>query len=67
MYLEGVWGPVRRVQVQPWRREADSNINRNKSVRPMTCTDMDLEPVIQSEVSQKEKSKYQTLTHTCGI
>ena len=33
----------------------------------MTCTDMDLEPVIQSEVSQKEKSKYQILTHTCGI
>ena len=28
---------------------------------------MDLEPVIQSGVSQKEKIKYRMLTHTCGI
>ena len=28
---------------------------------------MDLESVIQSEVSQKEKSKYCMLTHTYGI
>ena len=28
---------------------------------------MDLESVIQSEVSQKEKNKYHTLTHTYGI
>ena len=28
---------------------------------------MDLETVIQSEVSQKEKNKYHTLTHICGI
>ena len=28
---------------------------------------MNLEPVIQSEVSQKEKSKYHILTHTYGI
>ena len=28
---------------------------------------MDLEIVIQSEVSQKEKNKYCILTHTCGI
>ena len=28
---------------------------------------MDLETVIQSEVSQKEKNKYCILTHTCGI
>ena len=27
----------------------------------------DLESVIQSEVSQKEKNKYHILTHTCGI
>ena len=25
------------------------------------------EPVIQSEVSQKEKNKYSILTHICGI
>ena len=28
---------------------------------------MDLETVIQSEVSQKEKNKYHILTHICGI
>ena len=28
---------------------------------------MDLEPVIQSEVSQKEKNKYCILMHICGI
>ena len=28
---------------------------------------MDLQTIIQSEVSQKEKNKYHTLTHICGI
>ena len=28
---------------------------------------MNLEPVIQSEVSQKEKNKYRILMHTYGI
>ena len=28
---------------------------------------MNLEPVIHSEVSQKEKNKYQILMHICGI
>ena len=28
---------------------------------------MKLEPIIQSEVSQKEKHQYRTLKHTCGI
>ena len=28
---------------------------------------MDLEPVIQSEVSQKEKNKYCIVMHLCGI
>ena len=28
---------------------------------------MDLETVIQSEVSQKEKNKYRILMHICGI
>ena len=28
---------------------------------------MDLETVIQSEVSQKEKNKYRILKHICGI
>ena len=26
-----------------------------------------LEPIIQNEVSQKEKYKYCILTHTCGL
>ena len=28
---------------------------------------MDLESVIQSEVTQKEKNKHRILTHICGI
>ena len=28
---------------------------------------MKLEPIIQSEVSQKEKDKYRILMHICGI
>ena len=28
---------------------------------------MNLEPVIQSEVGQKEKNKYSILMHVCGI
>ena len=28
---------------------------------------MDLETIIQSEVSQKDKNKYHILTHTCEI
>ena len=28
---------------------------------------MNLEPIIRSEVSQKEKDKYHILTHICGI
>ena len=28
---------------------------------------MDLETVIQNEVSQKEENKYRILTHICGI
>ena len=43
-----------------------SAIKRNKIV-PFAEMWMDLETVIQSEVSQKEKSKYHILTHMCGI
>ena len=34
---------------------------------PFAATRMDLETVIQSEVSQKEKNKYRILMHVCGI
>ena len=43
-----------------------SAIRRNKIV-PFAETWMDLETVIQSEVSQKEKDKYCILMQMCGI
>ena len=42
-----------------------SAIKRNE-IGSFVETWMDLETVIQSEVSQKEKNKYCILTHTCG-
>ena len=42
-----------------------SAIKRNKT-GSFVETWMDLENVIQSEVSQKEKNKYRILTHICG-
>ena len=43
-----------------------SAVKRNE-IRSFVETWMDLETVIQSEVSQKEKNKYHMLTHICGI
>ena len=46
--------------------EATSAIKRNKTeLFVVRC--MDLESIIQSEVSQKEKNKYHRLTHIYGI
>ena len=42
-----------------------SAIKRNEIVS-FVETWMDLETVIQSDVSQKEKNKYHILTHVCG-
>ena len=42
-----------------------SAIKRNK-IGSFIETCIDLETVIQSEVSQKEKNKYHILTHICG-
>uniref|UniRef100_A0A8C0CXD9 DUF1725 domain-containing protein n=1 Tax=Balaenoptera musculus TaxID=9771 RepID=A0A8C0CXD9_BALMU len=42
-----------------------SAIKRNE-IESFVETWMDLETVIQSEVSQKEKNKYRILTHVCG-
>ena len=42
-----------------------STIKRNK-FGSFVETWMDLETVIQSEISQKEKNKYHMLTHICG-
>ena len=43
-----------------------SAVNRNETGSFVVMW-MDLETVIQSEVSQKEKTKYRILTHICGI
>ena len=43
-----------------------SAIKRNE-IGSFVETWKDLETVIQSEVSQKEKNKYRILTHICGI
>ena len=43
-----------------------SALKRNK-IELFVVRWMDLESVIQSEVSQKEKNKYRMLTHTYGI
>ena len=43
-----------------------SAIKRNE-IGSLVETWMDLEAVIQSEISQKEKNKYRILTHICGI
>ena len=43
-----------------------SAIKRNE-IRSFVETWMNLETVIQSEVSQKEKNKYRMLTHIYGI
>ena len=43
-----------------------SAIKRNK-IELFVVRWMDLESVIQSEESQKEKNKYRTLTDICGI
>ena len=43
-----------------------SAIRRSK-IMPFAEMWMDLETVVQSEVSQKEKNKYRILMHICGI
>ena len=48
-----------------YRMEYYSVIKGNK-IESFVETWMDLETVVQSEVSQKEKNKYCILTHTCG-
>ena len=46
--------------------EYQSAIERNE-MGSLVETRMELETVLQSEVSQKEKNKYSILTHICGI
>ena len=50
----------------PTSRRGDERIEASISLLSFVETWMDLETVIQSEVSQKEKNKYRILTHVCG-
>ena len=49
-----------------YTKECYSAIKRNTS-ESVLMKWMNLEPIIQSEVSQKEKDKYRILTCICGI
>ena len=49
-----------------YTKEYYSAIKRN-TFESVLVRWMNLEPIIQSEVSQKEKYKYRTLTNTYGI
>ena len=60
---------------KPWKNQVDPQsstqeekayIKRNE-IELYVARWMDLESVIQSEVSQKEKNKYHMLTHIYGI
>ena len=52
------------VSILAW--QIDSAMKRNEC-ESVELKWMNLEPVLQSEVSQKEKNKYRTLTHIYGI
>ena len=57
--------PMDKEVVYIYTMEYYSTIKRNEVVSFVeTC--MNLETVIQSEVSQKEKNKYRILSHICG-
>ena len=60
--------PSRDEWIKMWyiyTMEYYSAIKRNK-IESFVETWMELETVIQSEVSQNEKNKYRILTHICG-
>ena len=54
-----------KVVVHIYTMEYYSAIKRN-TVEPVLMRWMNLEPIIQNEVSQKEKDKYHILTHIYG-
>ena len=68
------WKPPKCPSADEWVKkmwyiytmEYYSAIERNE-IGSFAETWMDLETVIQSEVSQKEKNKYRILTYVCGI
>ena len=48
-------------------RMVSGNHKKMNETTPSAATRMDLEMIILSEVSQKEKDKYHTMSLTCGI
>ena len=68
------WDQIRCPSVDEWIRklwyiytmEYYSAIKKN-TFESVLMRWMNLEPIIQSEVSQKEKDKYHNLTHIYGI
>ena len=55
-----------QARVLEWGAIAFSAIKKN-TFESVLMRWMKLEPIIQSEVSQKEKHQYSILTHICGI
>ena len=54
------------IYIYIYMMEYYSAIKKNE-IMSFAATWMDLELIIQSEVSQKEKNKYHILMHICGI
>ena len=52
--------------LEPQKIKSDSAIKRN-AFESILKRWMNLEPIIQSEVSQKEKDKYRILMHIYGV
>ena len=71
--IAGSWKQPKRPLTDEWIKklwdiytmEYYSAIKRN-DIGSFVEMCLDLETVIQSEVSQKEKNKYRILTHICG-
>ena len=69
-----IWKEPRRPSIDEWMKklwyiytmEYYSAIKRN-AFESVLMRWMNIDPVIQSEVSQKEKDKYHILTHIYGI
>ena len=71
--IAGTWKQPRCPSTDEWIKkmwhicamEYYSAIKRNE-IELFVVRWMDLETIIQSEISQKEKNKYRMLTHVCG-
>ena len=72
--IDGTWKQPRRLVTDEWIKKLwyiytmkyYSTIKRN-TFETVLMRWVNLEPIIQSEVSQKKKDKYHILTHIYGI